>query len=63
MSKKKSKDTTTPADDVEHDKKAEAQAEERMHAKGHGGQNDADPPGGHDPEALEDAAEKFAVER
>jgi hypothetical protein len=62
MSKKSDK-TETTADDVEHDPKAEREAEERMHATGHGDQEDKDPPGGHDDGALEDAAEKFAVER
>lgn len=56
-------DMKTTANDVKHDEKAMREAEERMHAKGTGDDNEKDPTGGHDPAALEDAAEKFAVDR
>jgi hypothetical protein len=55
--------TSGPTDDVEYDEDALRKAEERMHAGGHGGAGDPDPPGGHDPEALEDAADKMGVDR
>jgi hypothetical protein len=56
-------ETTTPADDVEHDEEAEREAEHKMHAEGTGGGHDQDPPGGHDPEALEEGARRMGVKR
>ena len=53
-----------PAGDVDYDEAALAEAEKRMHA-GTGDQphdRKADPEGGHDPEALEEAAEKMGTD-
>ena len=46
-------------EDVTRDKAAAEEAARRMAARGTGGGEDPDPEGGHDPKALEDAAEKM----
>ena len=62
---KKNDKTTTPADDTKHDEAALQEAEDRMHAhkEGRGQGMDPDPTGGHDPEALEEGAERMGVKR
>ena len=51
----------TPTDDVELDKAALKDAEKDMHAGGTGGGHDDDPPGGHDPDALEEGAKRMGA--
>ncbi len=55
------RDQQGPTGDVQYDKEALKEADERMHTQGTGNQGDlpSDPEGGHDPEALRDAAEKM----
>ena len=56
-------DDATPKDpfkeDFTRDKGAEEEAARRMYATGSGGGDDPDPGGGHDPGALEKAAERM----
>ena len=59
----KDRPTETPTDDVELDPAALEEAKDRMHAKGHGQGHEDDPTGGHDPEALEEGAERMGVKR
>ena len=63
MAQDKKPATDTTADDVEHDDAAEREAEEKMHTKGTGGGHDDDPPGGHDPDALDEGAKRMGVKR
>jgi hypothetical protein len=53
----------SPTGDVEYDEEALEEAQRRMHAQGTGGGDESDPEGGHDPEALGDAARKMGVDR
>jgi hypothetical protein len=53
----------SPSGDVTYDEKALEEAERRMHAQGTGDEDVLDPEGGHDPEALRDAARKMGVDR
>lgn len=55
--------TESPTGDVEYDEEALREAAERFHAsQGEGNDREDDPEGGHDPEALEDAAEKMGTD-
>ena len=63
MAQKDERPKETPTDDVKQDPEALKEAEERMHAGGSGGDFDEDPPGGHDPEALEEGAKRMGVKR
>ena len=54
--------TESPQGDVTYDPRALQEAREGMHAGGHG-KRDLDPPGGHDPEALREAAERIAADQ
>jgi hypothetical protein len=53
----------SPTGDVEYDGEALEEAQRRMHAQGTGGDDELDPEGGHDPDALRDAARKMGVDR
>jgi hypothetical protein len=48
-------------EDVKRDEAAAKEAARRMAATGDGSGNDPDPEGGHDPKALEDAAERMGA--
>ena len=49
----------SPTGNVEYDEDALEKAAKRMHATGSSTATEKDPPGGHDDEALEDAADKM----
>jgi hypothetical protein len=51
-------------EDVKYDQAAAEEAARRMHARGTGDRQDPDPEGGHNPEALDEAAKRMrAAER